>query len=135
MHKGKTEDLHLSTFISKCLHHAEFRIFRLDYAIFPYLRPFYYAHTDKEYLQNVKVLRGYFKSLLDQRRKESDLKDDLLGVMLKDEFFRNNEEDMIDEIMIYFIAGSSTIGVTTINFMIYMMLNPECKKKMMEEIN
>ena len=48
--------------------------------------------------------------------------------MLKDEFFKNNEEDMIDEMMIYFMAGSQTIGGTTVNFLIYMMLNPECKK-------
>ena len=60
--------MHLAKFLASCLHHASFRVFRFDLAIFPYFTPFYFTPSDREYLKNVKVLRDYMKTLIKKRR-------------------------------------------------------------------
>jgi len=43
------------------------------------------------------------------------------------EFFNNNDQEIIDEIVTFFLAGMKTIQISTTNMIYYLTKHPEYK--------
>jgi len=53
----------------------------------------------------------------------------LLSVLVDNEFYRDQEEKIVDEVIMIFLAGSKTTQNTAANMFCYFEKNPEIKKK------
>jgi len=85
-----------------------FRLARTEVAWIPYLLYAYYSKHDKEILKNAETVRNFARNLLNQRRNEKGYENhhDLLSILLSDEVFKDKDEEIIDECITFFIAGS-----------------------------
>ena len=91
--------------------------------------------VDKHYAINCRTLRQYFGNIIDNRKKEKDENaQDIVSLLLQDENYQNRE-DIIDDIIVMYIAGSRTVQVTTSNLITSLLFNPECDKKLHEEVD
>ncbi len=118
-----------------------FRAGRPIFAIIPYLMFFYYSAADREYKRNIKCIRDFCESIIEERKK--NLKEDkekyinnpdLLTILLSDDMFKDNNKSMIDEIITFFLAGSFTLRSTNSNMFMYLALYPEVHRKLMKEL-
>ena len=60
---------------------------------------------------------------------------DLIGILLEDGSYKDNIEEIIDDIIILFIAGSKTIQATTTNFITHLLEDKELCDKFHAEID
>jgi cytochrome P450 len=78
--------------------------------------------------------------MIDQRREaiKSDPKmkekGDLLSIMLQDPLFENNDYQIVNESMTFFLASALTQATTISNMIAYMIQNPAVEKKMRESL-
>lgn len=88
---------------------------------------------DKHFVNNCRTLRGYFGGLIDAKKKAKDLNaQDIVSLLLQDENYQNRE-DIIDDIIVMYIAGSRTVQATTSNLITSLLFNPDCYTKLHEE--
>ena len=59
---------------------------------------------------------------------------DLLGVLLEDETFKGKDEEIVDECILFFGAGSQTIKTSNTNLLCYLIMNQEVKEKLFKEL-
>ncbi len=119
-----------------------FRAGRKIFSIIPYLMFFYYSSADKEYKRNINRIRDFCEKIIEERKnqligpdKEKYVNNpDLLTILLSDDMFKNNNKAMIDEIITFFLAGSFTLRSVNSNMFMYLGMNPDVKKKLMNEI-
>jgi cytochrome P450 len=55
-------------------------------------------------------------------------------LLLTNEFYRDSEDLIIEEIITFFLAGFKTIQVTTANLICYLDQNKDVKKRLLDEI-
>lgn len=73
--------------------------------------------------------------MINKRKKQEDRGNDLLGILLKDETFQSgSEEEIVDECILFFLAGSQTIKSANVNLMCYLMMNEKPKLKLYSEL-
>lgn len=60
--------------------------------------------------------------------------EDLLSILISTEFYNQQDNLIIDEILTFFFAGMKTIVVSTTNLVYYMTQNPEIKAKILNEV-
>lgn len=60
---------------------------------------------------------------------------DLLSILLTTDFYKNDDEKIIDEIYTMFLAGTKTVQTTTTNLFYYLEQYPEVKKKLLAEVD
>jgi len=87
------------------------RAFSPQVVLFPGTVNLYLAPKERENLYNVNKLRDLFFQKVEKRRalmKESTYveKGDLLSILLQDDLFKNDDVGLVDECMLFFIAGS-----------------------------
>jgi cytochrome P450 len=119
-----------------------FRAGRKIFSVVPYLMFFYYSAADREYKRNIKCIRDFCEKIIEERKSqlEGPEKDkfvnnpDLLTILLSDDMFKNNNKAMINEIITFFLAGSFTLRSVNSNMFMYLGMNPDVKKKLMNEI-
>lgn len=88
---------------------------------------------DKHYANNCRTLRGYFGDIIDKIKQKKDTNaQDIVSLLLQDENYQNRE-DIIDDIIVMYIAGSRTVQTTTSNLITSLIFNPEYYKKLHEE--
>ena len=65
--------------------------------------------SDRRYVKNCRGLRNFISQIIDEK-KASKLTDpsDFLAALLQDESYQERE-DVIDDILILFLAGSETV--------------------------
>jgi len=56
-------------------------------------------------------------------------------MLAHDELYCKNIEDIIDDVIVMFIAGSKTIQTTTTNFITHMLHRPDLRAKLDAELN
>ena len=57
-------------------------------------------------MTNTKAVRDFTQSLITQRLKSQKKESDLLGILLEDETFKGKNEEIIDECILFFLAGT-----------------------------
>lgn len=60
---------------------------------------------------------------------------DMISILILDEMYGKQIDDMIDDVMVMFIAGAKTIQVTTTNFITHMLHRPDLREKLDAELN
>ena len=95
------------------------------FGVIPYLLFFNYSKEDKEYAQNLKTVRAFCESLINDRRS-NPLKDsnDLMTIWLTDDLYKTDTKLIVDEVILMFLAGSFTLKTTNTNMLSYLALNP-----------
>ena len=79
---------------------------------------------DKHYANNCRTLRGYFGGIIDKIKQTKDANaQDIVSLLLQDENYQNRE-DIIDDIIVMYIAGSRTVQATTSNLITSLIFNP-----------
>lgn len=76
------------------------------------------------------------QSIIDDRRKQTGkhAESDLISIMIESEFFQGNDEQIIDEIVTFFLAGMKTIQITSTNLIYYLTKHQHYKEKLLKEI-
>lgn len=95
----------------------------------------YYLKVDKRMLENSKVVRGFVGEIIEERKRLADPDaDDLVSLILQDPSYQEVEE-IIDDVLILFLAGSKTTQVTTSNFISFMLHEPEQYERLRAEVD
>ena len=91
--------------------------------------------SDRRYVKNCLALRNFVAQIIDEK-KASKLTDpsDFLALLLQDESYQERE-DVIDDIIILFLAGAETVQGTTTNFITTMAHEPAAYKRLREEVD
>ena len=90
---------------------------------------------DTRYVANARTIRNYIRSIIEDKKKLNDPEAcDIVSLLLADENYKNIEE-IIDDVLVLFIAGSKTVQTTTSNLICTMLHEPEQYKKLRETVD
>ena len=84
-------------------------------------------------------MRFVVQQIINDRRSGKEQKyeegtTDLLEILIPNEFYKNNDELIIDEILSFFAAGVKTIHLSSTNLIWSMSKNPDMKEKLLAEV-
>jgi cytochrome P450 len=79
--------------------------------LLPELLTYYIMPKDRENFNNSLILRKFVKEMIEERRKGSSHSsfasaDDLLSILIKDPYYEDKNELIVDECIAFFFAGS-----------------------------
>lgn len=104
------------------------------FALFiPALFTYQITAADKRFFTNCKYLRDYIKGIINERKKGNKgglaVGDnlDMISMLLQDDNYKNNIEDIVDDVIVMFIAGTKTVQGTTTNFIGQYVNNEELR--------
>lgn len=103
------------------------REFQPHLLFFGELLPFYISKYDKELVYNQDQLRNLIRKMIEDRRQaikqDPKMKDkgDLLSIMLQDPIFENNDDQIVNESLTFFLASTLTQATTIANTVTYMI--------------
>ena len=71
------------------------------------------TEVDRRFFINCKTLRKFLIDVV-QERKKMDLKEDdddvdMISILVNDATYKDQEEDIVDDVLVMFLAGSKTI--------------------------
>ena len=84
---------------------------------------------DTAFFKNVKALRGTIKKIVEDRKQgitgglAVEGNKDIISMLLEDDSYKNDIEDIIDDVIVMFFAGSKTVQGTTTNFLTHYVNN------------
>jgi cytochrome P450 len=113
---------------------------RLVSIFFPYLSKMFKLQFKKETYINLEVLHQKAYAIIKERKEgmnntSKNLKNiDLLTILLNDPMFANNLDDILAEIIAFFLAGSLTISAVIQNCIYYAAKYPEMQEKIFNEM-
>ena len=96
---------------------------------------------DTRFFKNSKHLRGFIQQAINDRLKimadqnEGTPPQDMIGILLQDENYKDCHSDIIDDVLVMFIAGSKTIQGTTTNFITHCIEDPSLSERFHAEID
>ena len=93
--------------------------------------------VDKRFFANSYAIRGLLKQVIQTKRKlniSQEDASDIVSLLLHEESYASDDE-IIDDLIILFIAGSATVQNTTTNFIVNMLANPEEYKRLLAEVD
>lgn len=70
----------------------------------------------------------------DRRASSSTQEHDLLTILTSTDFYKGNDDLIIDEIVTFFFAGMKTIQISTTNLIYYLTKHQDIKAKLLKEI-
>ena len=80
--------------------------------LFPFLSDWYITPFERMIVRNCKRLRNFLLKIVQERRAAiragQDSGSDLLGILLTDENFHDDDEMILDECLTFFFAGAGT---------------------------
>lgn len=89
-------------------------------------------------LANKENLNKVLKFIIGQRRamtiEQRQQKSDLITILLEHQFYANDDELIVDELLSIFIAGMKTVQISTTNLICYLEQQPEIKARLLAEI-
>ena len=97
------------------------------------------TEVDRRFFINCKTLRNFLLDVV-QERKKMDLKEDdddvdMISLLVQDETYKDQIEDIVDDVLVMFIAGSKTIQTTKTNMITHLLTRPEIKEKLYAEVD
>jgi len=76
-------------------------------------------------MRNCNYLKECFQEILNDRRsgksmgKREDGSEDLLSILLSTEFYKGQDNVMLDELSTFFLAGMKTVALSTANTLMF----------------
>jgi cytochrome P450 len=86
-------------------------------------------------------LRGFIRDIIKQRLAgvtgglAVEGNKDIISMLLEDDAYKNDIEDIIDDIIVMFMAGSNTVQGTTTNFLCHYASNEKLRKDFHAEVD
>ena len=91
-------------------------------SIFPSLFFYQITEVDKRFFKNCATLRSHIRELVRQCQEHPETSSgSVISMLVADSVYKENVEDIIDDVIVMFIAGSKTIQATTTNFFTHML--------------
>ena len=91
--------------------------------------------VDHYYHDNIMQMRNFMRNIIEARKKEKDdSATDFVSLLIQNEQYQNTE-DIIDDLIIMFFAGSKTVQATTSNLITRMTEEPEIYAQLKKEID
>jgi cytochrome P450 len=93
---------------------------------------------DRLVKRNALRVRAALRKFMEDRRSGKNKSadgDDLLSILLTNDYYKNDDELIIDEIFTLFLAGSKTVATTTANLICYLDKSPNSKSKLLTEVD
>jgi len=85
---------------------------------------------DTRFIKNARSLRGFMTQIINDKRKLNDPEAcDIISLLLGDENYQNTDE-LIDDVLVMFIAGSKTVQNTTTNLITTLLHEPDQMARM-----
>ena len=97
--------------------------------LFPSTSKLYLTKEDRNIQWNSRQLRTLFSEIIEKRIQEKKLKEgqddrgDILTVLLEDPLFKDSMENIVDECITFFVAGTQTQAVQISNTLCYLSIN------------
>ena len=92
--------------------------------LFPNFIKYFYTPKGLRYVRNCNSLRTTILKIINDRRngKSHTYNDDsdLLSILLSTDFYKDQDDLMVDELITFFLAGMKTIQVSTTNLIYFM---------------
>lgn len=107
--------------------------------LIPFLNDKGITAAERRFIANARILRNHIRKLIEERKAgmsqsyRGSGEKDLLDLLVSEELYRTNEERLIDDIIVMFIAGMETIQMSTTNLVQQLTIQPDLKKKLIEE--
>ena len=97
------------------------------------------TEVDRRFFINCKTLRNFLVNVV-QERKKMDLKEDdddvdMITLLVQDATYKDQIEDIVDDVLVMFIAGSKTIQTTKTNMITHLLTRPDIKEKLYAEVD
>ena len=97
------------------------------------------TEADKRFFANCKSLRNFLLQVIKERKastpKEDDADVDMISILIEDPTYKDQVEDIVDDVIVMFIAGSKTLQTTTTNLITHLLHRPDIKEKLYAEVN
>ena len=95
----------------------------------------YIDKEERELLSNIRELRKFIKELIKERREETkDDHGDFLSILIQDELYKDNEDMMVDESLLFLIASSQTTATMVTECLFRMIQNKNVLIKVRNEV-
>jgi len=81
---------------------------------FPWMLAYRTTPFDYKFHRNILTFKGFLRELLKERSqgiKKADFQEagDMISILLEDDYYKDDHEKIIDEVIILFLAGMKTI--------------------------
>jgi len=104
--------------------------------VFPSLYLWQITEVDKRFFKNCATLRSHLREIVKRYQANPETSNGAVIAMLAaDPLYKDNVEDIIDDVIVMFIAGSKTVQATTTNFFTHMLHRPEVRAKVDAELS
>ena len=96
---------------------------------------------DTRFFTNARHLRNFVaQAIKDRQQKFAEGQDpesaaDMIGILLQDDQYKDKHSDIIDDVIVLFIAGSKTIQGTTTSFITHLTEFTEWRDKLRNEVD
>lgn len=108
---------------------------------FPEFSTYSITPYDRRVTRNNDRVKFVFKEMLDQHRREHasgkpiNREWDFLDMMIHDQYFKDQDNDIIDEAITFFLAGMVSLKSATTNMLVYLVRQPNLKAKLIAEVD
>ena len=126
LNSGESSQIPLAEFFDKLLTDIMARIMKNPLVMMhEYFADNAILSTDKYYFKNCLTIRSFIGSIIDEKKaaKNPDASD-VISLILQDENYQVTE-DIIDDVIVMFFAGSKTVQTATTNLISTMQFEPE----------
>jgi cytochrome P450 len=86
--------------------------------------------VDALFHKNALTVRGSLEDIINERKKQLDTSKpakDIISLMLLDDYYSTHMVELIDDIIVMFIAGTKTVQGTTTNFITQYIVNEDLR--------
>lgn len=134
----KVEDMQLAEFIDKVFWDVFDRLAANPAIIlFPSMFLKQITEADRRFFTNCATMRGYIMEQVKKAQANPNPEADfnVVSMLAHDPLYSKNPEDIVDDVIVMFIAGQKTVQTTITNLITHMLHNPDLKEKFDAEVN
>merc|ERR1712166_656431 len=92
--------------------------------------------ADRRHVRNSNAIRGAVRDMVAEAKANGvEEGSNLISVLLTDQYYLQDEERIIDEVLTLFAAGSQTVQMTTANLFVYISMDHRIRDILNKEID
>jgi len=134
--KGQASNLTLCEVLQHTLTDAILRGNSGTAFVDPNLLNFSITAADRQHVRNSNALRGAVRDIIaETKAKGIEEGTNLISVLLTDQYYLQDEERIIDEVLTLFAAGSQTVQMTTANLFVYISKDHRIRDLLNKEVD
>jgi cytochrome P450 len=99
------------------------------------------TNADRKFFKNTAVMRDHIRQIIVDRQKGKTgglavgEQKDIISMLVEDDSYKDSIDDIIDEVIVMFIAGTKTVQGTTTNLLGLYCNTPEFKEKLHKDMD